>query len=104
MDTYGRLLGAEVRHYNRYPGWAYIENSSLRTRYCDTYEKLFDTRPEVTVIHAGLECGIIKEKLPEMDIISCGPFVENLHSPDERMNIQSFENFFQTVCTVITLS
>ena len=53
------------------------------------------------VIHAGLECGIIKKSIPDMDMISCGPIVVNLHSPDEALNVKSFENFFSVVLKVI---
>jgi dipeptidase D len=55
----------------------------------------------VLTIHAGLECGIISEKLPTLDIISCGPIVLDLHSPDEALNIASLERFFTVIKNVI---
>ncbi|MBQ8344856.1 MAG: beta-Ala-His dipeptidase [Clostridia bacterium] len=101
LDGLAVVLGGTTCHHNRYPGWIFAETSALRTAYRHSYETLFGSCPNVTVIHAGLECGIIREKLPHLDIISCGPVVENLHSPDERMNLASFDRFFKTVLHLI---
>ncbi len=101
LDAYGKLLGGKAEHYNRYPGWGYAEHSEIRERYMKAYKELFGKEPKVEVIHAGLECGIIKEALPDMDMLSCGPVVVNLHSPDEALNIASFERFFSVILRVI---
>lgn len=93
IDSYAKILGATARHYNRYPGWKYAEKSNIRDKYSDEYYNRYGSKPSVLVIHAGLECGIIKEQIPDMDIISCGPVVVDLHSPDEAMNKESFERF-----------
>ena len=102
IDAYARLLGGVSDHYNRYPGWEYAPDSAIREDYTGAYKTLFGEEPRVEVIHAGLECGIIRKYLPSMDMLSCGPVVINLHSPDEAMNLASFEKFFAVICKVIT--
>ncbi len=101
LDAYADILGASVRHYNRYPGWNFAEVSPLRDAYVKAYGDVCGGEPEITVIHAGLECGFISEAVPDMDIISCGPVILDLHSPDERMNKASFERFYTIIKNVI---
>ncbi len=101
LNAYAETMGASIRHYNRYPGWTFSEKSDIRERYVHAFRKLYGKDVEVTVIHAGLECGIIHEKLPDLDIISCGPVVCDLHSPDEALNIASFERFFTVIKNVL---
>jgi len=57
----------------------------------DTYRKLFDKEPKVKAIHAGLECGLFKEKYPELDMISFGPTLRGVHSPEERLHIPAVD-------------
>ncbi len=101
LDAYAKMLGADIRHYNRYPGWSYAERSSIRDEYIAAFEALYGYRPEITVIHAGLECGFISEALPDMNIISCGANVKDLHSPDERLEKASFERVYAVIKKVI---
>jgi len=102
LDAYARLLEGSSEHYNRYPGWVYAESSEMRSAYALVYRELYGSEPRVEVIHAGLECGIIKKALPDMDMISCGPVVLDLHSPDEALNIESFERFFKVILNVLS--
>ena len=88
------LYGGSARHYGAYPGWEYTGESELADLYIESAGRLFGIDVKKTVIHAGLECGIVKRAIPDIDIISCGPNVKDLHSPDERMEIASFERFF----------
>jgi len=97
LDAYAEQLGGTVRHYNRYPGWVYAEQSPLREAYIAAYRSVYGRKPKQEVIHAGLECGIVKEAIPDMDILSCGPVVLNLHSPDEALELSSFERFFTVI-------
>ena len=60
----------------------------------ENYKKLYKSEPEVKAIHAGLECGIIKERYPDMDMISFGPTIMGAHSPDERVQISTVEKFW----------
>ena len=101
LDAYADMLGMKHEVLNSYPGWAYAPDSALREKYAECYKELFGKEPRVLTIHAGLECGIISEKLRGLDIISCGPVVLDLHSPDEALNIASFERFFTVIKNVI---
>ena len=97
INAYAKMLSMNVRLDNEYPGWDFAPFSELRDKYSQSYRELCGEDPEITAIHAGLECGVIKNKVPDMDIISCGPVVINLHSPDEALNIASFERFFEVI-------
>ncbi|MBQ9783096.1 MAG: aminoacyl-histidine dipeptidase [Clostridia bacterium] len=101
LDAYAAQLGASVRHYNRYPGWTFAEQSVLREEYIAAYRSLYGTNPKIEVIHAGLECGIIKQAIPDMDMLSCGPIVLNLHSPDEALHLASFERFVTLIFEIL---
>ncbi len=101
LDAYADMLGAKSRHYNRYPGWNFAPTSALRDAYLGAAAEVLGERPEITTIHAGLECGFISQAVPDMDIISCGPIVLDLHSPDERLDKASFERFYSVIKRVI---
>ncbi len=101
LFAYADMLGMQADVGEAYPGWDFSEESAIRELYARTFKSLFGRDCEITVIHAGLECGIIKEKLPHMDMISCGPVVLDLHSPDERMELASFERFFDVIKNVV---
>jgi len=95
------LAGARVKHGDGYPGWEPDMNSEILAVTRKAYEKLFKDDPEVLVIHAGLECGIIGEKYPGMDMISYGPEIKGAHSPDERIEIASVEKFWDLTLEVL---
>ncbi len=101
LDGFAANLMARAKHYNRYPGWEYSEDSKLREDYAATYQKLYGAPPRIELIHAGLECGYIKQALPDMDMLSCGPNIVNLHSPEEAMEIASFERFVRLILEVL---
>lgn len=82
---------------NEYPEWEYKDDSPLRKKAMEVYKDLFNKDAEVTVIHAGLECGVFIEKYPEMDIISIGPNIYNAHTPQEKLDIESVERTFQYI-------
>lgn len=88
------LVGAKVTQGDGYPGWKPNMNSAILKTSENVYKKLFNGNPEVKAIHAGLECGIIGDKYPGMDMISFGPTIEGAHSPDERVNIPTVEKFY----------
>ncbi len=102
LDLLGRVIGAEVSHHSRYPGWEYISSSKLRDEYVDAFESLFGVRPTVGVIHAGLECGIISSKTGgRLDIISVGPNLLDIHSPKERCDVASCEKIYDVLLTLL---
>ena len=102
LDALAALSGGSARHHSRYPGWSYAKTSPIRDEYLAAYGALFGKTPEVSVIHAGLECGIIRSKLPEMDMISVGPNMRNIHSPDERLDLASCERFWQVISYILS--
>ena len=101
LDGYALRTDAEITHHSRYPGWEIAEHSELREKYAEVFRRLFGRELRIASIHAGLECGLIKQALPTMDLISCGPMIENLHSPDERLNLLSLERFFLLITEVL---
>jgi dipeptidase D len=87
-------VNAQVVFEGDYPGWNPDKASMVLAKAKETYKKVFNMMPEVKVIHAGLECGIIGGAYPNMDMISFGPTIRHPHSPDERVNISSVEKFW----------
>jgi len=88
------LGGMEVVHNGTYPGWRPNVNSVILKTMKDVYLKKYGKTPEVKVIHAGLECGIIGAAYPKMELISFGPTIRYPHSPDEKVNIATVEKFY----------
>ena len=101
FDALTALAGFSCRHYARYPGWEYRPISPLRERYIAIYEKLYGKKLSVGVIHAGLECGILSSRMPDLDIISIGPDLFDIHSPDEHLSLASCERFWRALLTLI---
>lgn len=95
------LAGAQVNQPEGYPGWTPNLESPLLQTMKKVYQQLFGRAPEVGAVHAGLECGIIGEKFPGMDMISFGPTIEHPHSPEERVHVESVEKFWQLLTAVI---
>ncbi|MBQ9767521.1 MAG: aminoacyl-histidine dipeptidase [Lachnospiraceae bacterium] len=83
------FLGGDYEVSGEYPAWEYKSESKLRAVYSDAYKEVFGKRPAFATIHAGLECGILSEKLPGLDIISIGPDMKDIHTPAERLHIGS---------------
>jgi len=84
-----RLAGAKVSYSDGYPGWAPNPESKILTAARETYRKLFGKEPAIKAIHAGLECGLFLEKYPWLDMISFGPTLRDVHSPNERIRIDT---------------
>ena len=103
MDLFAKLLGASVKHHNRYPGWSYAKTSAIRDAYVQAYHDLTGGTARIDAIHAGLECGVIGSKLPGMDMISIGPDMFDIHSPDEALDLDSVETFWKTLERLIEI-
>lgn len=87
--------GAEdVETTDGYPGWKPNLDSRILKEGKSVYKELFENEPQVKAIHAGLECGILGEKYPGLDMLSFGPTIQGAHSPDERINIKDVEKFY----------
>ncbi|MCF8234322.1 MAG: aminoacyl-histidine dipeptidase [Bacteroidales bacterium] len=96
-----RLTGAKVNQGNGYPGWSPNPDSDIVRITEESYKKLFDQQPKVLAIHAGLECGLIGDKYPKMDMISFGPTIKGAHSPDERLDIETVQKFWNLTLDVL---
>lgn len=94
-------MGAEVNQGGEYPGWAPNPKSEILKVLEKEYTSLFNEKPKVKACHAGLECGILGEHLPNCDMISFGPTIRNPHSPDEKVNIKSVQKFWTFLTKVL---
>ncbi len=83
------MIGADVTSGDGYPGWEPNPNSQVLKDMVTAYKKLFHKEPKVKAIHAGLECGLISQKYPDMDMVSYGPTLRGVHSPDEKLEIET---------------
>ncbi|MBN2789149.1 MAG: aminoacyl-histidine dipeptidase [Candidatus Delongbacteria bacterium] len=92
--SYAILAGYDYETDDPYPSWTPNPESKLLNTVKSVYKEMFKEDIEVKAVHAGLECGIIGDKYPNMDMVSFGPTVEGAHSPDERVKISSVENFW----------
>ena len=96
-----RVFGLAATSAVSYPGWEPDFDSPLLERACALHERLFGQRPAVKAIHAGLECGILKGKKPDMDILSFGPTIRGAHSPTERLQIDTVAPFWQFLTALL---
>lgn len=95
------LAGFEVDLAGDYPGWAPKRDSEILHVLDDLYEKINGEKAEVAACHAGLECGIIGDKYPGMDMVSFGPTIRGAHSPDEKASIQSTQKYWKFVLEIL---
>jgi len=92
----------EVTHGDGYPGWAPNPNSPLLEVVKKAYTDLYKDEPKVLAIHAGLECGLFLEKYPYLDMVSIGPQMYGVHSPQERLSISSTERCYRWLCRTLS--
>ncbi len=102
LESLGKFASAtEITNRDRYPAWDLTDNSKLQAIYRETYTELFKEEPEITGIHAGLECGLIKSEKPDIDIISVGPDAYDIHTPDERLSVKSTEKIYKLLTAIL---
>ena len=95
------MAGAEPTHGDGYPGWKPNMHSHIKDVAVEAYQELFGITPEILAIHAGLECGLFLTKYPHLDMVSFGPTLQGVHSPDERMHIPAVERFWQHLTRIL---
>lgn len=95
------LAGADVKTGDGYPGWKPDMDSNILKISRKAFTNLYNKEPEIKAIHAGLECGILGDKNKGMDMISFGPTITGAHSPDERVNIETVEKFYDLLKTIL---
>ena len=96
-----QLAGAEVVQGDGYPAWKMNPNSELTRIVVETYKELFNKEPKVLGIHAGLECGLFSERYPNMDMVSFGPTLRGVHSPDERLHIPTVDMVWRHLLEIL---
>ena len=95
------LGGAQVVSSDGYPGWKPNLDSEILKIAKETYHSLYGKEPEVKAVHAGLECGIIGEKFPGMDMVSFGPTLQGVHSPEEKLFIDTVEKYWRFLLGIL---
>ena len=101
VESVFTLAGAKIEHGEGYPGWAPNPDSPVVKVAVDSYKRLFGKEPIVRSIHAGLECGLFLEKYPNMDMVSFGPTLRGVHSPDEKINIKTVEMWWSHLVDIL---
>ncbi|HRZ96113.1 MAG TPA: aminoacyl-histidine dipeptidase [Paludibacter sp.] len=104
VESVFRLAGAVVTHGDGYPGWKPNVKSDMLKIAEESFTRLFNEKAQVRAIHAGLECGLFLEKYPHLDMISIGPQMYGVHSPDERLSISSTQKCWKWLVDVLEKS
>lgn len=97
----GETFGGEVVITSSYPAWQYEKDSKLRDLFIKVYENKYDKSPKIEAIHAGLECGILAGRISGLDMISLGPNLYDVHTPNEHMNLRSVKNVYEFLLDVL---
>lgn len=101
MLALGSMFEAKVSKNSEYPSWKPVRENPILTIVQETYKEIFGTDAVVTAIHAGLECGILRDKIGPIDVISFGPTITGAHSPDERVQISTVSKFWDLFKAVL---
>ena len=101
VEAVFNLANAEVLHTDGYPGWTPNPDSEIRKVAEKCYKDRFGVEPKVKAIHAGLECGLVGDKIAGMDMISFGPTLRGVHSPDERIEIPTVQKFWDLLKDIL---
>ncbi|MFH5836012.1 aminoacyl-histidine dipeptidase [Proteiniclasticum sp. C24MP] len=101
VKAIGDAFGAETEITSSYPEWRYAKDSSLRDAFISVYEKKYGVLPKIEAIHAGLECGILSGRIDGLDMISLGPNLYDVHTPDEHMDLKSVRNVYEFLLDVL---
>ncbi|MBQ4557005.1 MAG: aminoacyl-histidine dipeptidase [Clostridia bacterium] len=94
LDEVAKVFGGQFESHAHYPAWEYRKNSRLRDTMTEVYTKLYGTAPQVVAIHAGLECGLLSDKINDLDAVSFGPNLYDIHTSRERMSIESVKRTY----------
>ena len=101
LKTISGGYGAEVEVSGSYPGWKYRQKSELRDHMVSVYKDMYGVEPRILAIHAGLECGILSEKIEGLDCISIGPDMQDIHSTKEKLSVRSASNVWDYLKAVL---
>lgn len=101
LQSLAALSGAKCSVAGAYPGWKPDADSEIMQVFRETYQQMYGNKPNIMVIHAGLECGLFKEPYPEMDMLSFGPTIKFPHSPDEKVKIDTVQMFWDQMLAIL---
>jgi dipeptidase D len=101
LSVTAKINGGSVASESDYPEWAYNPDSKIRTIFENVYEKMYGKKPHISAIHAGLECGLFAEKFGEIDAISFGPNLYDVHTPNESMSISSVQRTWEYLLEIL---
>ena len=101
LRALSEVFGFDFEVKGDYPAWQYNEHSRLRDLSVEVFEKMYGKKPTITAIHAGLECGFIGEKCPGVDMISIGPDMQFIHSPEEILSISSTKRVYEYIVNLL---
>lgn len=101
LEKLAQFNDAQYSQMGEYPAWEYKQESHLRDTMVRVYTEMFDAEPEVVAIHAGLECGILSDKLPGLDCVSIGPNMRDIHTSRERLEIASVERTWRFLLEIL---
>lgn len=101
LKALSELCGAEMTVSGEYPAWEYRQDSRLRDRMVKVYEEMYGKAPKIEAIHAGLECGILAGKIKDLDCVSIGPDMKDIHTTEEMLSIPSVKSVWEFVVKVL---
>ena len=101
LEATAKAFGGSFESHGHYPAWEYRKDSRLRDTMVDVYTKLYGGAPEVVAIHAGLECGLFAGKIADLDAVSFGPNLYDIHTTRERMSAASVERTYAYLCEIL---
>ncbi len=101
LKTHAEAFGGTLKSSSHYPAWEYKQNSRLRDTMVSVYKNMYGKSPVVEAIHAGLECGLFCDKIEDLDAVSFGPDMCDIHTTRERLNIESTKRTFEYLCNVL---
>ncbi|MPY22752.1 aminoacyl-histidine dipeptidase [Shewanella psychropiezotolerans] len=101
LTSLTNLAGVEIEFSGAYPGWKPDNSSPVMALVRETYDDIYNKKPVIMVIHAGLECGLFKKPYPEMDMVSIGPTIRYPHSPDEKVLIETVGQYYKLLLAVL---
>ena len=101
LEALAKFHGASYSEMGDYPAWEYRKDSRLRDTMVRVYKEMTGKDAQVVAIHAGLECGLLSEKLPGLDCVSIGPDMQDIHTSRERLNIASTERTWKFLLEVL---
>ncbi len=101
LKALAELAGAETKVSGDYPGWAYQKESPLRDKMVEVYKGLYGKEPRIRAIHAGVECGLLIDKMPGLDCVSIGPDMKDIHTPKEALSIASVGRVWEYLLKVL---